>query len=80
LIAIGDINQDYNPATGAGGVTNRDIQALLNMLAAGASSAIVPEPRGVLLALIGLPLGFGIARWRVARVLQIRYGASALNR
>jgi hypothetical protein len=40
LLAIGDINGDFNPLTGTGGVDNRDLGAMLDLLA----RATAPQP------------------------------------
>jgi hypothetical protein len=58
LRAIGDINGDYNPATGIGGVNNLDIQSLLDLIAASGSGSgsieTVPEPAALVTALLGV--------------------------
>jgi hypothetical protein len=54
LLAIADIDHDYNPLTGAGGVTNADLQALIGLLKqGGAGSAAVPEPAKFILFAVG---------------------------
>ncbi len=56
LLAIADVNQDYVPASAAGGFNNRDIQAFLDLLLArgGGSMHAVPEPASMGLSLVAV--------------------------
>jgi hypothetical protein len=67
LLAIGDINGDYNASTGKGGFNNRDIQSLLNILQSQGSGSLdaVPEPASSwLMSLCGAALFMLVARSR----------------
>jgi hypothetical protein len=74
LRAIGDLNGDYTPQSQTSGVNNRDIQALLNLIASEQQLLAVPEPCSIYL-LIAAAIGVGIARlrahpchrWRLAK-------------
>jgi hypothetical protein len=61
LRAVGDINQDYNSATGKGGMNNRDIQPFLALLQSQGNGSLeaVPEPASFWLACTGLTIVIG---------------------